>query len=105
MGDFMNKEKLENLRIWATLLVVEKQLEFKNVLIKDDFIELSRFIQNLINRDLIEYNQGNYLLTDKGIHTKKKLERRLELKGGNKFIVPNFNILIASIDQDSVYLP
>lgn len=101
----MNKKRIEALRIWSALYLVEKQLDLRNVLIKEDFIELSQFIQKLINLDFIEYSQGRYSLTIKGRYKKKQIEKKLELKGGNTFIVPDFNVLIASIDEDNVYLP
>lgn len=104
-SDYMNKKRIEALRIWSALYLVEKQLDLRNVLIKEDFIELSQFIQKLINLDFIEYSQGRYSLTIKGRYKKKQIEKKLELKGGNTFIVPDFNVLVASIDEDNVYLP
>lgn len=100
----MKKSEIKDLRIWAALYSVNRQIDLRNILVKNDYIELSQFIQSLINLDYIEYTKGKYSLTLKGLYKMNDYKKTLNLKGTSKFVVPNFDVLIDSVDENDLYL-
>lgn len=99
----MEMQEIEKIRIWSALYCTETNTDYTSLMIDEDYIELASFIQKLINNDLIDYVQGKYMITEKGRHRKKEIERALNLKGIRKFVVPNFDILIDSIESNDLY--
>ncbi|RXU78373.1 hypothetical protein CYQ53_12090 [Enterococcus faecalis] len=99
----MKKQDIEQLRIWSALYCTETNTNFSSLIINEDYIELASFVQKLINIDLIDYEQGKYKLTEKGKYKKKEIERVFDLKGIQRFVVPDFNVLVDSIESNDLY--
>lgn len=52
---------------------------------------LNRVILNLVSNNYVKEIMNDHFPTEKGKQYKKELEKKLEIKGVEKFLIPNFN--------------
>lgn len=94
---------VESYRLWSTLLLVEKQGNYRHLIVNYDYLELNNYFQNLQNLGLITREHNEFYLTDRGKYKKKKLEKELQLTGLEKYIVPISEVIIERMDKNELY--
>lgn len=99
----MNRNQINLRRKWSALFFTEKDVDIIHLIIDSNYLEWLDFYQELINQDYIERTEGKYKLTEKGKNEKQRIEKVLNLKGTEKFISLDFNILIECMSLDDLY--
>lgn len=99
----MNRDEIKLRRKWSALFFTERDIDIRHLLVDNNYLEMLDFYQDLLNQDYIERTEGQYKLTEKGRNEKKRIEKLLNLKGSEKFISLDFNVLIESMRVDDLY--